>query len=310
MIDPLKHFLIAMFCEANDVDKIFSSDSIVKYGYDYALKKYASAITSNIQQRTHFINDDKISLMGSMFCDKWSTDLDEVNFRGSGSSHNLFYALCHYTSRCLRVVDGKPIVKFEQLFKWNELTGKLGQDMLLCSFMAYKNRYDNRLNYGHKIPLICGVDNKDLNLIYQKGLVELHQHLKASCDIFSLSWVCLMNKVTGRLSNFKDLDKENYELLFKSFYKAAKLRFYIFNYRSALSPNTIDPPNSEQSPVKATLLLPGVLPFSVLIVMVPPPVNLLGNTQLLPWEYAPFIVKPLTPISSFTSWFPPLYAVL
>ena len=230
MIDPLKHFLITMFCEANDVDKIFSSDSILKYGYDYAFKKYASSITSTIQQHTHFINDDKINLMGSMFCDKWSADLDEVNFRGNESSHNLFYALCHYTSRCLRVVDGKPKVKFEQLFKWNELTGKLGQDMLLCSFMAYKNRYDNRLDYGHKIPLICGVDNKDLNLIYQKGLVELHQHLKASCDIFSLSWVCLMNKVTGRLSNFKDLDKENYEFLFKSFYKAAKLRFYIFNY--------------------------------------------------------------------------------
>lgn len=225
MIDPLKHFLIAMFYNANDVDNIFSKWNISKFDNAEINKKYACSISSNILKNTHYINDDKIELMARMFCDEWSKNLEDADV-----AQNLFFALYNYASSCLRMLDGRPTIKFESLFRWNELSSKLGQDMLLCSFVAYKNRYDSNLEYAHKIPLICGVDNKDLNFIYNKGLIELHQHLKASCDIFSLSWICLMNRVTGRLSNFKELDKENYSSLFKTFFQAARLRFYIFQY--------------------------------------------------------------------------------
>lgn len=224
MVDPLKYFLYTMFYEVKDIDGIFNSKNIILNGIEDATRKYANLVTSELKKNTHYINDDKIELFAGIFCDEWSRDIGN-----NKSKQNLFYALLHYTSSCLRMLNGKPVVIFKELFRWNELSNKLGQDILLCSYMAYQNRCTN-FEYEHKIPLNCGVDNKDLNYIYRKGMVELHQHLKASCDIFSLSWICLMNKVTRRFDSFKKLDYERCELLFNTFYQACSIRFNIFKY--------------------------------------------------------------------------------
>lgn len=117
---------------------------------------------------------------------------------------------------CLLSFDGNdPVVKFDQLFRWRETTLYVGEDLLTTAFVAQQDV----VNAQRKREWLLWKDiikhnNRILNAELDKGLFDLHAHYYATVDVFSLNWICLMNRVNLRQQFSKRLKRsQELELL-------------------------------------------------------------------------------------------------
>lgn len=112
--------------------------------------------------------------------------------------HHAILLLNRFTKDCLKEGNpGQPIVCFEKLQYWRELSLLLGEDLFTTSFLAEKQV--NRFNW----PNIIEHDETQINVVLQGKLCDIHAHLKASADIFELTWLDFMNRVINRDEDYK-----------------------------------------------------------------------------------------------------------
>ena len=173
-----------------------------------------------------YLTEEKISQVLSLYEDVWSKDPD-----GSDDA-NLFYALAHFVGDKATLHDNCIRVRLGELLRWRHLAYDIGEDVLACSWLAYRFRWTNQVRWNAEWNMSCEADDPDLQYLYGKGLADLHHHLKASTDVFSLSWICLMNHVTHRYREFGKIgaDKVGVSPLYKDCYKAAFIRMELLNY--------------------------------------------------------------------------------
>lgn len=215
-MDSLRLFLCTAFCQ-------------------YPLSKESEYNGSTLLNRRDFIDcvrqfkeslsDDSIELVLRLYADKWSKEPD-----GDTKSSNLFYSIIYFTKNVLHIKGGEPVVVFDQLFKWHDVTYILGEDLPICAALAYEERFKNK-QLMFTWTSVIGNDNADLNYLFEKeGLSDLHQHLKASADLFSISWICLMNHVRHRRDDFCRICKDGEEAtrLYELYLEAALIRVCLF----------------------------------------------------------------------------------
>ncbi len=94
-------------------------------------------------------------------------------------------------------------VRFQNLFKWREVTRLVGEDLFVTAFLAAEDAFSYRRSpdIGRRLayPPTLHNDNLDIKWLMNHGrLHELHTHLYASTNVFNINWVCLMNKPAGR----------------------------------------------------------------------------------------------------------------
>lgn len=192
------------------------------------------------------LSDDQMRMIYQLYLDQWTDDPNK----------NIFQVLFNYSNDLLRIYDGVPMVKFSNLFRWRESSQVIGEDLMVCAYLAYnlRNIDDEDLSYAlsddvpanrsniidfASWPTVLHNDNPQLKHIFEnRGLCELHSHLYASVDNFGLSWICLMNKIYGRDEKFKKLaeiqDESNMkhlsEKIKKKVIRAYQLRLGIWNY--------------------------------------------------------------------------------
>lgn len=192
------------------------------------------------------LSDDQIRMIYQLYVDEWS----------EGDGWNIINVLTRFSKEVLRIYNGGPLVRFENLFRWRETSQIVGEDLLVCAFLAdaYKNTPDEEITYwSPTITPVCPInaidfsswpttllnDNPELTHIFQtRGLCELHSHLYASTDNFMLSWVCLMNSISGRTSQFNKLASEHDKIrassiadkVYNNVIKACKLRYNIWAF--------------------------------------------------------------------------------
>ncbi|WP_297808848.1 hypothetical protein [uncultured Alistipes sp.] len=116
--------------------------------------------------------------------------------------HHCFRLLPRFTSLCLKCVDAHPVVRFEKLGPWRELSLLTGEDLLTTSFLAHPDRNDGMRPADYAWPNIIRHDHEALNDVLSAGLTDIHAHLKASADTFELTWLDLMNRVVNRGEDF------------------------------------------------------------------------------------------------------------
>lgn len=112
--------------------------------------------------------------------------------------HHAILLLNRFSKDCLKIdTDGLPRVCFEKLQYWRELSLLLGEDLFTTSFLAEKqvNRFD--------WPNIIEHDEAQINVVLQGNLCDVHAHLKASADIFELTWLDFMNRVINRDEDYR-----------------------------------------------------------------------------------------------------------
>lgn len=194
---------------------------------------------STLRKEHPQVSDDSIQLIYRKFKDDWCKYPHEAI-----TDKNLFYTLIHFTKSVLRnEVDDNPVVRFEQLFKWKEVTETTGESALVCAFLAYNDSITPMRNRKFNWPNLLLTDNRQLRYIFKENrLIDLHQHLKASTSTFGISWTCLMNHITHRSKQFELLAKD--KALSKYYYDAvtlaAKIRIAIYQQivQSGISTST------------------------------------------------------------------------
>lgn len=169
-------------------------------------------------------SDDNLKLLYGLYETEWSRDAE------TGKS-NLFNSLTAFAKQVMAVVDGEPRVNFNNLFRWRELTYIVGEELMACAFLARRECHDMKPREVFNWSSVLQTDNAELNHLFEKeGLSELHQHLKASTDVFAISWVCLMNHVKHRKGDFVKLfrnEKETDEA-YHQYIEAVAIRLYLY----------------------------------------------------------------------------------
>lgn len=159
----------------------------------------------------HFTSSE-MELLGEIIVSEWLTD-NEISFLDPKHSKDIpltrrLPVISLEFSREVLVEDsqGNPIVKFEHLLRWRELSLTLGEDMLALPYLA-------RLDFSRKKernrflwPNILEHDNFRLNAFLNEELSDTHSHVHAAHDVFEFNWLGLMNYPEQVLKNLKSDD--------------------------------------------------------------------------------------------------------
>lgn len=180
--------------------------------------------------------------------DKWMKGDNKYHMLRFSKETTVFNTLLHFSASRLKLKDGEPICNYDQLLSWDELTKVLGEDLFVTSYVASREIAERRPRIRSFNWDIClKNDAGDLSSILERPMVDIHAHLKGSSANFEISWICLMNHISRRATEFKVLSrrklmpdividyKDASNSLYSTIIKAAAIRIYLFlhlnNYR-------------------------------------------------------------------------------
>lgn len=127
------------------------------------------------------------------------------------SKYDIFQLLYSFSACHLTLTMGGPICRYRNLLTWNDLTRWLGEDVFTTAYLAKTD-----ITAGTSVcdrtffqwPAYLHHDNQALNEVMKKSISELHAHQKGSTLNFELSWLSLMNQISGRRKAFQTLSKD------------------------------------------------------------------------------------------------------
>lgn len=153
--------------------------------------------------------------------------------------HHMLTLLHIFATRCLKNNAGSPIVIFDKLQEWRKLTLLLGEDLLTTAFLALNHNSGGCTPTLFEWSNIINHDYSSINAELNQGLCDTHAHLKASADVFELTWIDFMNRLINRDEDYRKVlymadmqiqyrrDLQNIEFR-KMVQMAAILRLHIF----------------------------------------------------------------------------------
>lgn len=186
----LKHLRVAFEYALPErvIQTLRKSDCIVK-------KKYNMSLRSSMMSNSCYYNlfrklskDYSIEEIENMYLDMKARCVHNMNVPAG-----LFQLLLDFNGRVLDVNSGIPICKRDKLLDWRSISFSLGQDIFTTSLLAYHSVVNNF--YPNSFDWPSQIDSNDLRLraLLKEGIAENHFHLGGSTQLFSLSWVALMN---------------------------------------------------------------------------------------------------------------------
>lgn len=119
-------------------------------------------------------------------------------------SPSIYNVLLNFSDKTMSTIDSKPVVKYDNLLRWNQLTSLLTEDLLTTSFLASKDIVLRNFRRQFDWEPCIGHDNNALNAIFKRPMAELHSHLKGASLNFELNWISLMNQPWNRDAEFAD----------------------------------------------------------------------------------------------------------
>lgn len=192
------------------------------------------------------LSDDNLVMIYNLGQDDWGYfGTDNIGNDGP----NIFQVLACMASQLCEDTVNAPLVHFKDLFRWREITQLIGEDLVTCALLAFNDKDQTETHRRFDWPSVLHNDNPHLNYIYsQKGLCELHSHLKASTSTFEITWVCLMNHIAKKGNIFKKLaelhepsrTQELSTSLYQIITRAVELRWRIYQYLKSSDKNAED----------------------------------------------------------------------
>lgn len=205
-----------------DLLRIFIHTAFSTYPIEQQLENCRLPLKENIfveeTKRIHpELSDDHIRLLFRLYIDEWS--------KCPPAESDIFFTLIPFVKEVLCTDFQRPKLRLVHLFRWRELTQYVGEDLLVCASLAIKNIYKG-IDVGFSWAPVLQADDIDFPNLSKGGLSDLHQHLKASTDIFRISWLCLMNRVRRRMGEFVSIcsTREEASWLYTNYIEAAAIR--------------------------------------------------------------------------------------
>lgn len=160
----------------------------------------------------------------------------------------------------------QPLVRFEHLLRWKDMTQFVGEDIFTTAYLANKDltTAHNRQTKLFAWPDYIGHDNVELNEILSRGVADNHAHYNATCDVFNLNWIDLTNAIHNLDKKLEDLklyqdvtlstaDTGQIYTFKRICIAAAHLRLLFFKYANNLFANAKD--NNPWTQFKCTKLI-------------------------------------------------------
>jgi len=174
--------------------------------------------------------------------------LNNPEITGNSKQLSVFHLPLFFARAVLEEANQQPQCKYKEFLRWREISLKLGEDIFTTAFFAWLDILGNRERsfFGWR-PLISS-NNPRLKTILNKGLAENHFHLRGSGPQFDLSWLCLMNHISGRDIEFKKIEqrlepdlltdfKRQNSSLYDKIKQAALIRAYLFRLLQGHNPD-------------------------------------------------------------------------
>lgn len=148
-------------------------------------KDYFEPLVHLVKYRQRDFTPTQLSALNDVITKQWT--------KGAGDITSPFRLLGRFTGETLTTdSSGNPVVRFENLLRWRELTLKVGEDLLITSFLAERGiPVSNFLIW----PDVLGHDSDMINKILDDGLADNHSHLNGACDAHALGWIYRMNNI-------------------------------------------------------------------------------------------------------------------
>lgn len=123
--------------------------------------------------------------------------------------HNVFQTLTRIANDLLAVRNNQICCRYENLLRWREISRELGEDLLVCAFMADDFLKNSRCWNNFTWNIVLGHNNKQLNEIMKEGISDNHFHLFGSAPVFPMIWIRMMNDIhQGKyMAGLMDIDK-------------------------------------------------------------------------------------------------------
>lgn len=233
-MDNLRRVIKTLFCESNVEDILRSLQGVTRKS------SFASDVTSDwmidvLDSKQTGYTRDEIRYISNVTNDSWLRLPNSDKKRKS-----VFFSLLHFVDKVLTEEDEEPICRFAHLLRWRELSYLMGEDIFTTAYLAYKDLNINRGRNYFSWRMIINNDNMALRDLLAKGTSELHFHLWGSAFVGEVNWISLMNDVTDRGKQFKELKSAKMPRTVYGFsgntplplharcIKAATLRLYLF----------------------------------------------------------------------------------
>lgn len=118
------------------------------------------------------------------------------NLSNIQNTKNYFYLLSEFGKKTLELWNGSPIVKFESIIDWHDITHEISQDLIVSAYLA-NNSLEKRMKQDFFAwPTTLKTSNRQLQNILNNGISENHYHLNGSTQVFPITWISLMNLPT------------------------------------------------------------------------------------------------------------------
>lgn len=93
--------------------------------------------------------------------------------------HHMLNLLHKFATKCLINNEGTPVVVFDKLQEWRELSLLLGEDLLTTAFLASNHKSGGKAPVSFDWPNVISHNNSDINLELEQGLCDTHPYLSA-----------------------------------------------------------------------------------------------------------------------------------
>lgn len=154
---------------------------------------------------------DQVRAVARMFLTHWKMPGATQAHVKYAQHPTLFNMLLHFVDNgMLHMDDDEPVCQREGLLRWHELTTSIGEDVMVCAYLAGHDltapREQRRKDFNWA-PYIR-TDDATLNMLLDMPLADIHAHLKGSSMNFEINWICLMNHIDGRREKFNELEEK------------------------------------------------------------------------------------------------------
>lgn len=106
-----------------------------------------------------------------------------------------------------RETPEKPILRFENLFRWKDATAYVGEDLFTTALFASRDARILRENtHFFAWPDAIAHNDPDINRVLDRGLADTHTHYYASADVFHLNWINITNNLNFRTNKWLSPD--------------------------------------------------------------------------------------------------------
>lgn len=100
-----------------------------------------------------------------------------------------------------------PVVRFENLFRWKDVTSYVGEDLFTTAlYAAHDARMLRENTHVFAWPDTIAHNDPDINRVLNHGLADIHSHYYASSDVFHLNWINVTNNLSD--SQYKWFEKD------------------------------------------------------------------------------------------------------